>query len=56
MSNDIAVFWSIDGISSVISHINTENIYVKTAPETHEEFSLSWNPSDAETMKTNTAS
>ena len=43
MSNDIAVFWSIDGINYVISNTNAENTYIKdlaTMFVTQEGFSL----------------
>lgn len=55
LSHDVPVFWRINGIADVISNPNAEDMYVKDSaalPATPEEFSLTWNPSDAETVRT----
>lgn len=57
MSNDVAVYWRVESIADVITDTSAD-LYVKdsaASPATPEEFSLVWDPSDAETNMTSTA-
>ena len=57
LSNDVPVFWRIDGIFDMISYPESDDSeYVKDfeASATKEEFTITWDPEDVNTVKTDT--